>query len=207
VPLRPKDPYVASHQRLCTRTGPVSSARQHPQVLNESFDIHAPRLVLSVYECVTGGNIMGRIVIPNPPHYPTISLKMVNFRKPVVASGTGSACASQDSEGHQTNLNLPVSQVFWLLVDGFYMCACSLLGISPLRCVASQLLIYSWEYFITLDLEWNVIRGRRPHRWTIWVCTSHSPFFFLFCDKSVANNLICSSGRSTPLPDWPLSHL
>ncbi|KAI0275775.1 hypothetical protein BGY98DRAFT_35992 [Russula aff. rugulosa BPL654] len=38
-------------------------------------------------------------------------------------------------------------QDFWLLVDGFYI----------------------WEFLTTLDLEWNVIRGRRPHRWTIWI--------------------------------------
>lgn len=28
----------------------------------------------------------------------------------------------------------------------------------------------SWEFFINLDYEWSVIRGRRPYRWTIWVC-------------------------------------
>jgi hypothetical protein len=28
----------------------------------------------------------------------------------------------------------------------------------------------SWEFFITLDYEWGVIRGRhRPYHWTIWV--------------------------------------
>jgi len=27
----------------------------------------------------------------------------------------------------------------------------------------------SWEYIVTLDYEWNVIRGHRPHRWTIWI--------------------------------------
>ncbi|KAH9955121.1 hypothetical protein BC827DRAFT_1238295 [Russula dissimulans] len=29
--------------------------------------------------------------------------------------------------------------------------------------------LYIWEFFTTLELEWNVIRGRRPYRWTIWV--------------------------------------
>ncbi|KAH9957061.1 hypothetical protein BGW80DRAFT_231287 [Lactifluus volemus] len=29
--------------------------------------------------------------------------------------------------------------------------------------------LFLWELFITLDLEWSVIRGRRPYRWTIWV--------------------------------------
>ena len=28
----------------------------------------------------------------------------------------------------------------------------------------------SWEFLITLDYEWNIIRGRRRYRWTIWVC-------------------------------------
>jgi hypothetical protein len=31
-------------------------------------------------------------------------------------------------------------------------------------------LAHSWEFFTTLDYEWSVIRGRRPYRWTIWVC-------------------------------------
>ena len=44
---------------------------------------------------------------------------------------------------------------------------------------------------ITLDYEWSVIRGRRPYRWTIWVC-DHSPFFLPFqCEILVGNNLIC----------------
>ena len=34
----------------------------------------------------------------------------------------------------------------------------------------------SWEFFTTLDYEWNVVRGRRPYRWTIWVCIDE--FFF-----------------------------
>ncbi|KAH9958702.1 hypothetical protein BC827DRAFT_1269315 [Russula dissimulans] len=29
--------------------------------------------------------------------------------------------------------------------------------------------LYFWEFFTTLELEWNVIRGRRPYIWTIWV--------------------------------------
>ena len=27
----------------------------------------------------------------------------------------------------------------------------------------------SWEFFMTLDYELNVIRGQRPHGWSIWV--------------------------------------
>ena len=33
----------------------------------------------------------------------------------------------------------------------------------------TQLLNPSWEFLITLDYEWSVIRGHRPYRWTIWV--------------------------------------
>ncbi|KAI0274127.1 hypothetical protein BGY98DRAFT_95476 [Russula aff. rugulosa BPL654] len=29
--------------------------------------------------------------------------------------------------------------------------------------------IFIWEFLITLDYEWSVIRGHRPYRWTIWV--------------------------------------
>jgi hypothetical protein len=29
--------------------------------------------------------------------------------------------------------------------------------------------IFIWEFFITLDYEWSIIRGHRPYRWTIWI--------------------------------------
>ncbi|KAF8494700.1 hypothetical protein F5888DRAFT_1716127 [Russula emetica] len=29
--------------------------------------------------------------------------------------------------------------------------------------------LYIWEFIITLDYEWRVIRGHLPYRWTIWV--------------------------------------
>ncbi|KAH9984320.1 hypothetical protein BJV74DRAFT_848439 [Russula compacta] len=29
--------------------------------------------------------------------------------------------------------------------------------------------LYIWEFVTTLDYEWDVIRGRRPYRWTIWI--------------------------------------
>jgi len=29
--------------------------------------------------------------------------------------------------------------------------------------------LFLWEFFTTLDYEWNIIRGRRPFRWTIWI--------------------------------------
>ena len=39
----------------------------------------------------------------------------------------------------------------------------------------------SWEYFTTLDYELDVIRGRCPHQWTIWVCIDGH--FFLTSEK------------------------
>ncbi|KAI9508998.1 hypothetical protein F5148DRAFT_1283412 [Russula earlei] len=29
--------------------------------------------------------------------------------------------------------------------------------------------LFVWEFFTNLDYEWDIIRGRRPFRWTIWV--------------------------------------
>jgi hypothetical protein len=29
--------------------------------------------------------------------------------------------------------------------------------------------IFIWEYLTTFGYEWDVIRGRRPYRWTIWI--------------------------------------
>ncbi|KAH9988672.1 hypothetical protein BJV77DRAFT_728642 [Russula vinacea] len=38
-------------------------------------------------------------------------------------------------------------KALWHFVDGFFI----------------------WEFLITLDYEWNIIRGRRRYRWTIWI--------------------------------------
>ncbi|KAN0141811.1 hypothetical protein V8E53_000273 [Lactarius tabidus] len=29
--------------------------------------------------------------------------------------------------------------------------------------------IFIWEFLVTLNYEWSVIRGHRPYRWTIWI--------------------------------------
>ncbi|KAN0118763.1 hypothetical protein V8E52_004874 [Russula decolorans] len=29
--------------------------------------------------------------------------------------------------------------------------------------------VFIWEFIVTLDYEWSVIRGRRPYGWTIWI--------------------------------------
>ncbi len=36
----------------------------------------------------------------------------------------------------------------------------------------------SWEFFTTLDYEWDVIQGHRPYRWTIWVCIFFQVFVY-----------------------------
>jgi hypothetical protein len=38
------------------------------------------------------------------------------------------------------------------------------------------ILISSWEFVTTLDYEWSIIWGRRPYRWTIWVCDRRASF-------------------------------
>lgn len=54
------------------------------------------------------------------------------------------------------------------MVDGIYMCVLVAAIFSQPHHL-TQVYTPSWEYFITLDLEWEVIRGRRPHGWTFWV--------------------------------------
>ncbi len=68
---------------------------------------------------------------------------------------------------------------FWHVVDGLYMYV-SLPGLGAL---ASSIYVTikwrtsdSWEFFTNLDYEWDAIRGRRPYRWTIWVCSLLSGF-------------------------------
>ncbi|KAF8487444.1 hypothetical protein DFH94DRAFT_27586 [Russula ochroleuca] len=39
--------------------------------------------------------------------------------------------------------------------------------------------IFIWEFFTTLDYEWEVIRGKRPYRWTIWIYSSTRVVTFL----------------------------
>jgi hypothetical protein len=56
----------------------------------------------------------------------------------------------------------------------------------------------SWEFFTTLDYEWDVIRGRRPYRWTIAVCNYEH-----LLSRLVA--LPVFFRRFTLLRAWPLS--
>jgi hypothetical protein len=69
---------------------------------------------------------------------------------------------------------------FWHVVDGLYM----YVSLPGLCAFASSIYVttqrrtsvLSWDFFTTLDYEWDVIRGRRPYRWTIWVCGLLSGF-------------------------------
>jgi hypothetical protein len=45
---------------------------------------------------------------------------------------------------------------------------------------AIQPSLYRWEFFITLDYEWGVIRRRLPYRWTILVRNNRYSALFLF---------------------------
>jgi len=77
-----------------------------------------------------------------------------------------------------TGIHLPEeAKKLWSFMNGVFMWAClSYWHFAVPMCHITQFLTPSWEFMITLDYEWNVIRGRRPYRWTIWVC-NHSPFF------------------------------
>jgi hypothetical protein len=123
-----------------------------------------------------------------PFHHSTISPRMVNSREHVVPSGTRGTCSQRASSLRRSSSDklepssYPPSDLAsrgWLL----YVSLLPLIGL--FRRFASQFLIYSWEFLITLGFEWDVIRGRRPHRWTIWVC-SHSLFI-----RSVLRHASC----------------
>jgi hypothetical protein len=45
-----------------------------------------------------------------------------------------------------------------------------------------------WEFVTTLDYEWSVFYGRRPYRWTIWVCD----FFCISSPTPGPLRLICA---------------
>jgi hypothetical protein len=55
----------------------------------------------------------------------------------------------------------------------------------------------SWEYFTTLDYEWNAIRGRLPYRWTIWVRA-----LLLISSGMLCPWVDCAFGRFTLAHVW-----
>ncbi|KAF8494699.1 hypothetical protein F5888DRAFT_1846223 [Russula emetica] len=59
-------------------------------------------------------------------------------------------------------------------MDNFYKPQDAVITPSQAHSVALKLWhatggLYIWEFFTTLDYEWEVIRGRHPYRWTIWI--------------------------------------
>ncbi|KAF8259727.1 hypothetical protein EI94DRAFT_997547 [Lactarius quietus] len=77
---------------------------------------------------------------------------MVDFHNPVVIEKDFCAYTSWHSSTvsmvYPLNTSLAVAVVkLWHVLDG----------------------IFIWEFFVTLDYEWSIIRGHRPYRWTIWI--------------------------------------
>ena len=104
---------------------------------------------------------------------------MANFRDPIAISRESSACAPQPFLEVRSNSTYLPDEVnkFWSFVDGVYMWARLLLALCRFDMSYDSIFIGapSWEFIVTLDYEWSVIRRRRPYRWTIWVC-NHSLF-------------------------------
>ena len=66
----------------------------------------------------------------------------------------------------------------------------------------THLLTLSWEFLITLDYEWSVIRGHRPYRWTIWV--GHYLFWFHDTSPDAGRQThFRLFDRFTSFPVWP----
>ncbi len=96
---------------------------------------------------------------------------MVNFHDPVVIAKEQGVCAQYSlskSEGNWAYLPGEVLR-FWNLVDGIFMWARLYWHFAVPMCHITQSPTPSWEFMISLDYEWSVIRGCRPYRWTIWV--------------------------------------
>jgi hypothetical protein len=95
---------------------------------------------------------------------------MVNFREPIVLFkdfGTYASEASLWIWNDQVNpfFNSGASEALACFRWRLFVCCLPFTGCSS-DVIA---LLVRWEFFTTMDFEWNVIRGRRPYRWTIWV--------------------------------------
>jgi hypothetical protein len=58
-----------------------------------------------------------------------------------------------------------------------------------------------WEFFTTLDYEFNIVRGRRPYRWTLWVRNGGRIFGAHLPSRSLWTYQ--QWRRFTPLHAWP----
>ncbi|KAI9453602.1 hypothetical protein F5148DRAFT_1289011 [Russula earlei] len=61
--------------------------------------------------------------------------------------------------------------------------------------------LYIWEFFTTLDYEWNILRGRRPYRWTIWIysltrVTTLVAVILNFVDLDATTRIDCQVGSA-----------
>jgi len=72
----------------------------------------------------------------------------------------------------QSGSQAPLSSHKWYLSVGLFCC----IDLSRFRGPTPT---YSWEYFTTLDYEFDIIRGRRPHRWKTWVRNRRRHFLTL----------------------------
>ncbi len=133
---------------------------------------------------------------------------MVNFHDPEQISMDAGACAprpfsrSQKITEHIFQVYLHTSGYLWMVSS----CGLSSHWHSAApTCHITLFFTLSWEIVTTLDYEWNVIRGRRPYRWTIWVCNL---FPFSVFSVTFQCETDCSRGSSsTLLPVWPPSRL
>ncbi len=122
--------------------------------------------------------------------YPIARFKMVNFNDPGIIAKETSACApqpfsrSQRITEHIFQGKSTGSGILWMASS----CGPSFHwhSIAPISHIA-QFLTPSWEFVITLEYEWNVIRGRRPYRWPILVCNHSS---FSVCSATFSAKLI-----------------
>ena len=132
---------------------------------------------------------------------------MVNFHDPHVMAKEYSACSPQPFSRSQK----VIGHIFQVkLRSSRFLCMASSCGPSShwhSAAPMSQFLIPSWEFVITLDYEWNIIRGRRPYRWTIWV-RNHSPLSVCPASATFQCETDCSRESSfTPCLVWPPSQL
>src|SRR5712672_1652089 len=108
----------------------------------------------------------------HPPQRFRLPAGMVDHSNPIVIAQDFCTCAVQELGIQRTCLSFnsgdgeALARHKWSVHVRLPCCPYSLASRdSTGRCRLS------WEYFTTFDYEWSVIQGRRPYRWTIWVCT------------------------------------
>ena len=105
------------------------------------------------------------------------TLRMVNFHDPAVL--LQDQCVYYAFSASLRKLKNPPGLIFSVAllklsvtVDGLYMWVHILqLRVTLFPLTSGRPLHIRWEFVTTLYYEWHVIRGHRPYRWTIWVCS------------------------------------